>query len=462
MPSPSRAIAGWCLALAAALLLSRLWFLGHRSFDIDEFEHAHAAWTLAQGSLPYRDFFEHHTPGLYLAFAPLLARLRPETGVGAAVRALTLCRLGMWVLTVAAGALTYTAGARWRGRATGAVAALALVTSIQFVDSMLEFRPDVPAVCAVTLAVACALESARAERDTPRTAWALVSGLALGAALMCTQKALFAAPGLFLAIAMQRRMRDIVAFAAGTAIPVVAVAAWFAGRGALAPFYYYNVTMNGRLNGDRMSPFPRLWSSIARNPPLYALGAAGLIRGVRGRRRADTALVATAVSLSIGLVVIGKPWDQYYALLLPLLALLAADEALSLLVRTRRQPAVAAAGLAVVVLLATVNLWTSFHSNAGQIAELTYVMEHTGPADTVLSGTVGGGVFRPHAWFYFFLVGPFASDREYAALVAALESGTIRPRIVLLDSFLAKAPPPLPAFVRTHYVHVRDDIYRSR
>src|SRR3954470_12562395 len=69
--SVQRTVAGGAIALSLMMLLTRLWFIPHREFDIDELEHAHAAWSVGSGSVPYRDFFEHHGPALYLLLAPV-------------------------------------------------------------------------------------------------------------------------------------------------------------------------------------------------------------------------------------------------------------------------------------------------------------------------------------------------------------------------------------------------------
>ena len=460
-PRASRMIGGASLVLAAMALLTRLWFAAHRAFDVDEFEHAHAAWSMGQGLLLYRDFFEHHTPALYLAFAPFLERLHPEVDADAAVRALVACRQVMWLLTVAAAALTYLLGSMRRDRTTGAVATLLLLTSVQFVDSMLEFRPDVPAVVGITGAVVCATIAVRRGLDRRRAdvLW-LLSGVAVGAALMFTQKVAFALFGLAVAAATTRRVRPFAALALGVALPATIIVAWFAAHGALDPLLHANVTVNARVNGERISPLPKLWSSVVRNPPLYLLGAAGAVRAMRSRRPGELPLMLTTASLAVGLVVIGKSWDHYYAYLLPLLAVFAASEALELIARFR-QPLTAAVGaLAIVVTLSIARSVGTYESNDAQAADIEYVMQHTTTSDPVLSGTVGAGVFRPHAWYYFFLVGPFATDQDYASLVADLESGAVRPRVVILDEwFLRRAPAVLVAYILSHYEPVRGDIY---
>jgi len=73
---PSRGSAGseagcwFLLAATIALLMGRIPIIFIRAFDNDEFEHTHAAWSVFRGLLPYKDFFEHHTPWYYFALSP--------------------------------------------------------------------------------------------------------------------------------------------------------------------------------------------------------------------------------------------------------------------------------------------------------------------------------------------------------------------------------------------------------
>ena len=56
---------------ALAVLASIYGFSQSRFFTIDEYQYGHATWLVAQGQLPYRDFFEHHFPLSYVLHAPL-------------------------------------------------------------------------------------------------------------------------------------------------------------------------------------------------------------------------------------------------------------------------------------------------------------------------------------------------------------------------------------------------------
>jgi 4-amino-4-deoxy-L-arabinose transferase-like glycosyltransferase len=445
-----RSIARAAILLTAALLLARLWFVGYRAIDLDEYEHAHAAWSVSRGQIPYVDFFEHHTPALYLLFAPLFARLAVSTDARAAIAALLLCRGAMWLMTVACVAIVYRLGSMWRDAMTGALAVLLLVTSSQFLESMLEFRPDVPAVLCVTVAALCMMRGARVNARSA-FAWTIAGGAAFGLALLFTQKAIFAAPGLGAALLVgEHRIRNAAVFIAAAVAPITATAWWFRAHDALASFYFYTVVVNARLNADRFSPLPRVASNVLQQPALYALGFAGLVAFARTLRthRDRVVIVATAASLTFGLFVIGKAYDQYFALLLPLLAVVGAAFAQHAFTIT---PGRAAAGMVLVAFLSLTISIRAFRPSAPQLAAIAWVTEHTDPADAYLGGSPGPALFRPQAWFYGFLTGPFATDRDYAALVDALESGRMRPAIAIDDAYLARAPARLVAYVRAHY-----------
>src|SRR4029079_6886076 len=99
------------------------------------------------------------------------------------------------------------------------------------------------------------------------------------------------APALLWSIAarhdLPRRTRAALAalFGLGLIVPIAITAWWFGAHGALDAFVHFTVGVNGRLNADRFSPFPRLVSNVIHAPALYGLGAAGLFASVRTIRR---------------------------------------------------------------------------------------------------------------------------------------------------------------------------------
>ncbi len=119
------------IALAVVL---RAGVVANRSIDPDESQHLHVAWLVAQGQVPYRDFWEHHLPFFHYAMAPLTAWLPDRAEVYLVARSL------MAVLSAVAVILTWRLARRLS--ADGATwAAVVLMFLPQFAETSTETRP---------------------------------------------------------------------------------------------------------------------------------------------------------------------------------------------------------------------------------------------------------------------------------------------------------------------------------
>src|SRR5262245_27399228 len=168
---------------AAAFVAALAWFawqavqlaLG-KHFSIDEFQYAHAAWLIAQGQVPYRDFFEVHFPLVYQVLAPvfLVAGDDPSAVLG--------LRAGMLVFLALTGGAAMLAN-RERGPIAMLAAPLVLLMLPPFLIFATEIRPD-------PVAFALFSASLAAIRVRGRDAsCAFSSGLLLTGAMWGSQKA---------------------------------------------------------------------------------------------------------------------------------------------------------------------------------------------------------------------------------------------------------------------------------
>jgi hypothetical protein len=90
-----RLIAG-LLGVAAITRLFSLWWL--HPLNWDEIEYFRAADWIRQGLVPYRDFWEHHTPLQWFLFAPVTAALRSSRGADA-ILSMRLAQVPLWAFT---------------------------------------------------------------------------------------------------------------------------------------------------------------------------------------------------------------------------------------------------------------------------------------------------------------------------------------------------------------------------
>jgi hypothetical protein len=347
-PGWQRRERGNLLVISVALSLTlgayfwRLYLLRVRYFNPDEFEHLHAAWCISKGMLLYRDFFELHTPWLHFFLAQFYTFFDVETNVAGAQAFLFFARTWMWVFTGLILVWTLWLGRLWRDARVGCVAALFLANTLMFFRKTLEVRPD---VLSVTVWLACLIAVVRGIRDeetgrNPRWRF-LWSGIFLGAAVMCTQKMLFAFPGFGLAMLWylldprsrgthRQRLRNVAYQVAGFCLPVLLTFGYFAFRGALGQFIEYNFLLTSRWKFV-FTPTYDLKQLVKDNPILVGLALVGFFRALfrtferEPFRRGEPIYVLSALGLFVGLFIIQAPHQQYYLMFLPLGAVFASD-----------------------------------------------------------------------------------------------------------------------------------------
>lgn len=469
------------LLATAGVLAAWIPALLHRSFDPDEFEHSHAAWCVFRGMVPYRDFFEHHTPWYYYVLLPLFHAFDVSGSVGSAKHFLLCGRVLSLGLTVVSVLLVSRIGRLWERRDVGLWAGLLLVAQPMFFEKSIEIRPDVlalPGLAGCLWLLLRGLAKCRDARIAGRW-YFFAGGASLGAAIMCTQKMLFVLPGLLLGLAIwtlaagktaasdassgtgpRFRILLTLMFLAGLSVPIGLTWAAFALHHAGNELITNNFVLNAKWKPIETYQIYRL---IFTSWPMLVLGLLGgalsLARCFRSAVRpwGELLLLCTLVGLFAGLWVIPSAHGQYYLMALPLVCLFAAQALLWLVarVRDRARPALLVLALSPLAVLPARGLRDSFRPrNDGQLARLEYVFAHTEPDDLVMDGWQGTGVFRPHAFYYFFLHSETLAmlpRPQLAAYLTALELGKIQPRLIAMDWNLRTLGPRFESFVRSHY-----------
>jgi len=330
-----------CLALIVASFAARLVLLQTRAFDPDELQHAHAAWAFHQGLLPYRDFFEHHMPGIYYLLAPMLSwfdvAARPEE----ALRFLIAARMLMWGFASCAVVLTMLIGAAYGGASVGWLSGALLGLSVVFVGRGLEIRPDVPALTFWLASLLALLRATSSIGSTASTApgrrlmWFATAGLMLGCTLLFNQKALFVGPGLaafsvwYLFHARRTSpsglgppMLDIGTLLAACAVPLGVMAVHFWWHGALAALVQHVLGNNAKWIQEVSATSTLEWM-LLRDPLLSAVATAGMLQAGLSIARAPWAssgavvLLFPTASVLAGMAVIPAPYPQYMLMVLP-------------------------------------------------------------------------------------------------------------------------------------------------
>lgn len=393
---------GALLGLAAAVA----WL---KAFSIDEFQYAHAAWLVAHGQIPYRDFFEHHFPLIYQMLSLVFVI------TGDAPSGILLLRAAMIPILLLS--CLGVAMVNQHEHAASLLAPLLLLSTPTFVRFATEIRPDALA-CAFFLTSIGVLHTSW--RPTYR---GLCCGALAMAAVWSSQKAIAYQAPLFLAFIAAflpcRRtepsaLGSAQAFAVGAGAVLSAVATYLVVTHSYKACWQWCIAW--ALEHQRAYPgFP--WRSyfdplLATDGWLLALAALGSLTTLRRLLHLRNQFLSSPDSialaalptafLSFALQRAAFPYS-----LLPFLALVAvfAARGVNSLSGAIRSPAPRALSVTLLVILAGFGVWhvmlLASSSNVHQRTVLERIGMLTDHTDAAYDNS-GGYVTRPHAYFYFY------------------------------------------------------------
>jgi len=356
----------------------RIPLLQIRYFDPDEFQHLHGARQIYHGEMPYRDYFDHHTPFIHFILTILYYI------VGEDVQILFIARGLMLIFTGVILYLTFILGKKLYDTDTGLFAMLFISYTLMFLEKTLEIRPDLGSAIFWLASMILMIKSIQ-ERSHWR--WHLLSGVAMGTAIMFTQKSIFGLPGIFIAVLypfidrriniswtgmfnfcchscgsrnpvlenhnkiMDSRFREndksvsngklsssvswkenlklSLIFFAGLTIPIALTCLYFLINQGLWQFIYCNFILNSQWK-VRFSPKGYIHQLLRQNPFLAVLGLSGLLVNIVWMYKREFITkgiyipIFCTISVIIGLYIMPVPYRQYYQLFLPLLAIYSA------------------------------------------------------------------------------------------------------------------------------------------
>lgn len=301
-------------------------FVGLRREPIqpDEFEHLHAAWLVSQGQTPYVDFFQHHTPLFYYIAAPFLS----GTDLGFdTILNLRLLILLFWVSTT----LISWLWLRRYGQIHGFLAICMLAsnsTMLSFGHIIFLDTVSIPLLMLSAMLIA-------GGGGKPR--WMLASGILFGLAVLTNLKASMAmfAPILIMVsrswVARKDPLRlrawlvDCSAYVAGGLISIMLLVAILGSAGSTG-LWQYCVELNLGWKA-RVSGVPTLLGILRRDLFVTCLALTLVAQRLWAMRRRGFILEGRDVpwlflaSLFAGVFILPVVWAEYFAMMVPFLAL---------------------------------------------------------------------------------------------------------------------------------------------
>jgi hypothetical protein len=411
-------------AWGALFVVALVWIaaLLHRGQPLgwDEVEFFRATKWTGEGRMPFRDFWEHHTPLQWLAFAPV-ARLFAGGPGAASIVVMRWAQAAVWVAILFLVLRLARGSARWW-------ALVLLLCAPLFVRPAIEYRVDVLG----NLGFVAALVAAMRRRWI---AFGVLMSLAVLANMRLAPLVIFTA-ALMLAWdgARWRFHPRALRMAAGVAIVALPFVAWLLLTSAWQPFLKeilgYNTAHAGLLElntfGDQL--LAPVWLLDPAAIALWGAAIGGCVLALRAIRTPGEAQILAILFLA-SIVAVGIMEVQYeyhfqttYLLMVPLAALA--------LERLQRWQWVA---LTVAAVALGINLLPLLSPSFGEpMRYQDFVMREvdrrTKPGDRVFDGT-GYALRREPAYRYWFLpfglrylanagkVEPYAIERDPPAAV---------------------------------------------
>ncbi len=472
------------LVLILLALALRLLMLVHAKLGEDEAEHLHAAWAVAQGQVPYRDFWQLHPPLLYYLMAPAFALMGEDLRiiyVGRGLMLVCIVLIFLWLYRIARDSFDAL---------TAMLAVLLLIYLLAEWGPSYSFRPDIPQ----TLIVLVSIQRFMSAWKSKRRIDLLVSGALLGVGFWLVAKTLFPLVGLTLVfavsscfrrsrLALMHNLQGAVLFLSAFAVPVLigALLLWY--EGAFPQFLRWAV-IKAFLYPERFSPF-RYFIEV--HGVFTALALWGVVQAVARMVRARVVdefqlspLLACLVTAAVFLFLMPAPHRQSALPFLPLAAMYGAGVLRRVIARALpsgtsgpqapnesaipfvRSPArLAWGGLAALLLygvcvppVRALGSQPLQDRMAYELQKIRYVLALTSPDDSVFDPD-GRYIFRPHATYYY---------RLGNAVIMWLHSGVIPEmdiindlqkshcKLVMTEPRLNRLPPDLLRFLKSHYV----------
>ena len=433
---------GLLLCLAASAMG---WLALHRAFDPDEFQHLQLAWLIGQGTVPYLEVFEHHTPLYHYLLAPFLMAPALTTSPDAAVAAVLGARLGGVALSLVLLLQTFFLTRKLASPAAGLLAAALLAGVTVFIEKGIEIRPDQLSIIFVLAAVMVLASTKLSTRNKM-----LLSGLLTALAVLAGQKALMSAPGLALAAffyhsgkPLRAGVKNVLWQITGGLMVFVPTLAFFASQGALDAFIHDNFLLGSNWPRDPMNLVWIVYRFLRLEPLLAILAATGLVLTWRDRRFLP--ITAPLLALIVMMPAFPVVQRQYLLMLLPFMSVLG-GWALNHLVIHQRKILIPAALAILLAHMVSVAAYESQRPNDQELNTLRTVITQSPPDSTILRSWSVGAAFRKPAFRYFSLNGEFQSlltPADIKDLEAILQNPTTAPALIEMDEAMRAMPAPI-------------------
>lgn len=376
-----------------------LYFSFFKKFDVDEIESIHSAWYVFTGKHVYVDFFENHHPFFYYFLSPLVYLSHLD------VHVMIAARMVMVVFCILIFICIYSITSHLFNSKAGLISAVLLLGTTTFVQKIIEIRPDVPQVlCALVSVFYLLLYYERRSLN-----YLILSSFCLALSFLFLQKVFLLAFAFALVFLWDFFTQKITLREIGIYLLVFVA--------TIAPYFCYLILKhqwqayllsNWSVNVNiykyavaktihKHSYLNGLWRIFKDNPPLWIFWGMGLSRLLNNDHQKRLGLIS--LFLVGSQLLIPLPYSQYFLLITPLCAVIAAHTIVSLSNTFNCSDYLVVSLLAFMIALRSGSMVVKMEKdpyivNNWQLEKMNYVLNVTTPEDYVYDGGHRFNLFR--------------------------------------------------------------------
>lgn len=403
------------LAIAIVFLIVGLSF--SRYLVPDEFEHLHAAWLVSQGQVPYKDFFEHHTPLLWYLLAPIFLLFKSPIVIVVLARLLILLFLALVFF------LVYKITADMFSKWSGIFAIFTLSTTFLYIQNTIEIRPDTPMIFFWLISWFYFLKATK--NDSSK--YYIYTGLFLSVAFLFKQVIILALPAYLIVLFFKKRkfiLKNSISLIASFLTIQLAVLAVFYFCEGLNQYLNLNFWWNLKINNYYYFPIlngPKRY--LYYDWFLYLLGILGLSIIIKKWINEKTVKISELLAivfliiLALFLILLANaPYTHYWPPILIVLSMFAGN-LLNHLIFVLKNKLIFKIVIIYFIFFILNNFFIgSFYiglfNNKQQIERINLILKITKNNDEVFSGDGEYVPMRPHANYYWFLTDNMMAARQ--------------------------------------------------
>lgn len=452
------------LVIMAIYIIYRFYLIHIRYYDHDEFQHLNATWNLANGKIPFKDFFEHHFPWLYHSSTYVFTIFsNVETNANDAIRSIYLTRIHMQFYFLLSMFFFYKAIRVMHNKLTGFLFLVLYTSSIPLILKTIEFRCDVPALMFFA-ASSYTLLSAFAKKELKYFLWAC---FLFNCTIMCTQKYIMMLPifslmALYFLIKLKgskfQKLKYLSLSILFFLLPFGLTALYYLAHNSLDEFIYNNLTLNFNWKNKGAHWYHTdyfMWLSKFQMNLSYLSIIGGIILIIKNKKKANTTQVLMGlyyIWFIASLYLIPISALQFYIIVVPSICFFAGLTLNYIHEKLNFIP------IALILISLVYNDYRTrvFYGSHRVIQDnmITYLTENTSKSEAIFVGNPNYAIYRPSHNYYHFIhwgVWLILTDEEKDEFRSLFKSIETMPRIISYDYNIKSMFKELVPLIEKHY-----------